>query len=311
MKRKSFTILLILTAALAAALAVLAKNCPALVSSLFAFPFEQVAAGLGALSRAGRWGNALAVMLWLVLSSIPAFLALCTSRDKRSRTETASLFLLSALALLGFYGQVNPSRFFLDYQPELSGVIRGIFGLTIWSGIILCVVLRLVRLFRQSDRERLLRELAMLLRILCLALAALASVTLTRGCTALLSAETGGADRGVGLLRLAAGLIPYLLDIAVILRLLPLLSLLLREEEEGVVEAAGRLSRLCCAALGLEAGVNVLANLVQIIALPRLTNVSVTADFPLVSLVLVLLVLLFARLVIENKRLRQDNSLFI
>ena len=45
--------------------------------------------------------------------------------------------------------------------------------------------------------------------------------------------------------------------------------------------------------------------------MPGLTDLNVTVDIPVVSIVFVAVILLFARLLVENRQLREDNSLFI
>jgi len=53
------------------------------------------------------------------------------------------------------------------------------------------------------------------------------------------------------------------------------------------------------------------ANILQMILMRWLSNSSFTVDIPLTSLVFTVMILLFTRLLIENKRLREDNNLFI
>lgn len=314
MKRKSFVILLIVTAVLAAALTLLTKDGSALTATMFAFPFEQIAAGLGALARAGRWGNAAALTLWVALAALPAGFALAWRRDALTRAEKAAMLALSGLLLAGFYAMVNPWTFLSDWlagNPDAAASVRVMFGATLWSGVVFCVMLRIVRSFRSSGRAQLLRALKLLLRLLCVGFVASTTVVLVRGGVTLGDDSLVGADKCVLLLRLAAELLATLLTVGVLLRALALIAILESEEQAGLAEAAEGLSRLCCKALIWPLGLAVLSNALSVLALRFLTDVSVTAELPVTQLALVLIVLLLDRLLFENKRLREDNDLFI
>ena len=77
MKRKTFFILLGIVFVLFAALALFVEGLPELFSSYVAFPFEQIGAGLRALSLTGSVGNGVALAICVGISLIPVILALC------------------------------------------------------------------------------------------------------------------------------------------------------------------------------------------------------------------------------------------
>ena len=52
-------------------------------------------------------------------------------------------------------------------------------------------------------------------------------------------------------------------------------------------------------------------NAVQLLFLPRLSQADTAVGFPLISIVFTMILLLLSRLLVENKRLREDNDLFI
>ena len=61
----------------------------------------------------------------------------------------------------------------------------------------------------------------------------------------------------------------------------------------------------------MTAALTAVTNIIQTAAMRRLTDIAVSADFPAASLVFTVMILLFSRLLTENKRRRDDNSLFI
>lgn len=314
MKRKTMIFWLVAEAVSLTGLTLLARNYTALFSSALGFPFEQAAEGLAALSRAGRWGNALAVMLWLGLGAIPLLLALRLPRGREYRLERWSLWLLTALLVFAIYGMMNPQRFCPDWLSGDAGqhrMIKICFALTVWAGIVLTLVLRLIRLFCTGTKEALLAWLRPLLFALALLFAAAASVSAVNDGLRLLDTAQSRLDWGVGLLLALSALIPDLLGIAVILRATALLEIAGDETREGVSDAAERLSRACALALGVSAAATLFSNLLQMMLSARLSNLSVHTEIPVVSLVFFAVLLLMSRLLVENRRLQDDNSLFI
>ncbi len=94
MKKKSLFIICFCAAVLLTLLVVLTKYLPNLFSSLMAFPFEQIADGIGLLSKAGRVGNGLAAAVWIGISAIPAIIALRYKKGKETVLERVSLLSL-------------------------------------------------------------------------------------------------------------------------------------------------------------------------------------------------------------------------
>ena len=314
MKRKTLLIICFCTAACMAVLVILTKRLPNLFSSLLAFPFEQMAEGLSVLSKAGPIGNGLAAAFWIGISSIPAMIACRYGKSKETALERASLYGLSGAILLALYGMVNPSLFRptpLEGVLEHTKLIKAIFGVSVWAVFVLCVLLCLIRLFRQGSKEQLSRYMQIVLGALCGIFAAIAAVSLVNGSLSLLDSSLTSIDRGFGVLLLAAALTPYLFDIVIIMRVLKLLEMAAGDEQDGVVEAANRVSDSCCLALGLTTAIAAAANILQVVMMRWLSNVTVAADIPIISIAFTVMVLLFARLLIENKKLRDDNHLFI
>ena len=312
MKHKALMIMLVCEAALLFILVLLMNRFPGLFSSMMTFPFEQIAIGIKALSQTGRVGNGLAAALWVGISLLPLIPALRYRQNKAAAMEKISLFSLSCVLLLALYGMINP-HVFCSFIPEAEGeylaVIKAIIGVSVWSVIVLCVVLRIIRMFCLSDKVSLLRYLRMILHILCLLFAAAAVISLGSGLTALSSQKA--SDNIINVLRAVIASTPYVLDIAIIISTLNLFDIAMTEDQNGIVNAAEKLSKICCVALGITAALSAIFNVLQIILMRQLTNVVTTVEIPIISIMFVGVVLLLSRLVVENKQLRDDNSLFI
>ena len=177
--------------------------------------------------------------------------------------------------------------------------------------IILFIVLRLIRLFRNGNREQLFRYLRNILCALCVYFTAQLVINLFISILTPGGTEVNTAVFIHGLLSLITVIVPLLLDILVALRMLALLETAATEEQEGLTEAAEKLSRLSCITLAVTSGLTALLYIAQILLLPQLSNVSTEVRLPITDLFFVLVILLLSRLLIENKQLRDDNSLFI
>lgn len=314
MKRKTLLLICVCEALLLTALVVLTKHLPNLFSSMMAFPFEQIAEGLRLLSKAGPVGNGISVALWFGISAIPAITALRYQGDKETLLERISLFVLSGAIFMALYGMINPLFFRPANSENISEyikLIKAIFGVSVWAVVVLFVTLRLIRLFRQGNKEQLLKYMRTILFTLCFLFTADASVLLANDLVSLLVSAQTSIDRIFGVFCLAAKLTPTLFNIAILLQVLNLLGIAAKDEQDEIVKAAKQVSNVCCAALGVMTAVTALSNIVQIIAMRWLSSVAVSVDIPVISIVFVAMILLFSQLLIENKRLRDDNSLFI
>ena len=311
MKRKLPYILLLLEFAAVLSVELLTRELPQWFSSLLAFPIEQTGMALRALSRAGRWGNALSLALWALLSLLP-LLPLLRSGVRGRGAESAALAALAAVLCPALYLMVNPHRLY-DLFPaageEALPVLKALPGTAVWSVVVLWGVLRLLRLFQSGDLPRLLGYLRSLLWGLC-ALFTLAMAT-SGGAALAAALDDYGADAAVGLVRALAAALPYALDIAITLRAQTLLSAVCSGDTEGVPRLAHDFSRHCCRALGVMSAAVAGVNLLQLLLSKRLSHVAVEVSIPLYSLAFVLCALLLSRLLEENGRLREDNDLFI
>lgn len=318
MKHKTLMIMLVCEAALLFVLVLLTDRLPGLFSSMMAFPFEQIAIGIKALSQTGRVGNGLAAALWVGISLLPLIPALRYRQNKADVKEKISLYSLSCVLLLTLYGMINP-HVFCSFLPKTEGeyltVVKAIIGVSAWSVIVLCVVLRIIRMFRFGDKISLLRYMRIVLHVLCMLFSAAAVISLGSGLID--SGSQKALDNMINVLRAVVASTPYVLDIVIIISTLDLFDIVMTEDQNGmedqngIVGAAEKLSRICCTALAITAALSAVFNVLQIVLMRWLTNVKATVEIPIISIMFVGVVLLLSRLLVENKQLRDDNSLFI
>ena len=313
MSRKKLVLIMIAAAVLLGALALMTDLFPAWLSSILAFPLEPVSLGLKALAETGRIGNGAAVMLSAALILLPLFFAL-RLRGKDKRPEAISLVMLSGVILVALYGAWNPGAFrnrLFSQTEEYVSALHMTLSLSVWVVVILFFVLRLIRLFRAGHRAQLLRYFRCLLYALCIVLSAGFAGSLVSGIVKLFKGLPTPEDTALHVLELLVSLAAFLLNVAVAFRMLDLLDTAATEEQEGLPEAASRLSRISCTALACTVFFTAALHIIRIALFPNLTDIKATAEVPLASIIFVVVILLLSRLLTENKELRDDNSMFI
>ena len=314
MKRKQLFILLGIEFAAFLALVLLTDEFPSLFSSLLSFPFEQIGTGLRALSLTGQIGNGLALAIWVGLSMLPLIPAWRHRKDKSKALENGSFYLLTGLLLFVLYGMANPAisySFFPANDNNFLPVMKAMLGGTVWSVVVMLVIFRLLRLFRTGDTNQLLGYLRNLLYALCVLFTGVIALICGDILINSLANMQRGMDGVMTVMRFLVSALPYVLNIAITLSALTLLDTLLSEEQSSVTTYAGRLSSLCGAALGITTASLVVFNVLQLVLSRWLSDIAVSVEIPIMSIAFVLAVLLASRLITENRRLREDNDLFI
>ena len=314
MKRKSFIVLMGAVFVALMALVLFVDGLPTVFSSVMAFPFEQIGAGLRALALTGNFGNGFALALCIALSFLPILSVLRHRGEKDYLSENIVLCCMSIAVFITLFSMANPSKLLSAY-PFFTGealpVVKGLMGCTVWSVIILWIILRLVRLFRGGDTKKLLCYLRVALHALCILFVAV--IAISCGSTLLdgLSATQKSIDNVMAITRFIASSLPYIFVIGITLSLLTLLDAYIEKNEEDTVRHADLLSKRCCLALGVTAASATILNVLQLLLSRFLSNVSVNVEIPVVSFTFILLILILSRLIVENWKLQSDNDLFI
>lgn len=314
MKRKTLYILLGVEFAALMALVLLTVEFPSLFSSLLAFPFEQIGAGLRTLSLSGGLGNGLALAICVGVSMLPLLLALKHRREKNCARENAVLYCLTLLLLLVLIGMANPTLLYSVFPSmikEFLPVIKAIMGCTVWSVVVLLLVFRLLRLFNDGNTNKLLGYLRIMLYALCMLFTGVIALSCGGVLVKGISGMQQSMDGVMAAVRFLAAALPYALDIAITLPALTLLDTLLSEDASGAAECANKVSRRCCLALGVTAASVAVLNILQLLLSRWLSDIAVNVDIPITSIAFVLSALLASRLIAENQKLKNNNNLFI
>ncbi len=324
MKQKLFFALLLAEAAGCVLFCLLLENPADAFSCALAFPLAQLGRLLSALSGLGRVGNAFAVMLWAGMGLLPLWLLLYARTRRPLRAEDALLPVLSALLLTGLYLAVSPARLqalfpFVDAQNR--SLALAIFGGVVWSAAIAWAVLRVLRQLSAGATEQLLVWLRVLLGLTAalFVLAAFGSqFAQLLSAIAELRAGNTGSEAGLGLsylfavLQYLVGALPCVLDAVTAILALQLTRCMQADRySDASASAAQHLARWCRRSLTAVMVSVVGLNLAQLVFARGIRNFSGSVLLPVSSVLFVLLVLLFTRLLGENRQLKTDNDLFV
>lgn len=315
MKRNTHLILLVVAAVCSSLLAASSANGDFLLT-LLSFPFAQIGAGLAKLSLSGTVGNVCAWVIYLALGLSPLLVLLRKPVTTSSRVVAVGG---SAVLLYVLYHMINPyAHPMLTATAVGTAMYKAQFGALVYVLLVCLLVLWWLKRLHCLDAAGLYRSLIRLLQVFSVLLV----VGAFGGCTSeILSNLTELAQKNTD----SANLMPtkVILVLGSLVSALPLLlntvtamlaiDLLrgLSADSAQIVPLAHRLGKWCAAALGVTMIALAVFHVVQILLLAQLRSISSTVDLPIVSMVFVLVCLVLARLIEENRRLKDEQDLFI
>lgn len=325
-KQKVFILILIAEAVLCLVFFGAEESPAGIFSATMAFPFELIGQLLRRLSLSGAAGNLIAIFLYLALSLMPVWYLVSRLSERKLCWEDILLGLMSMVLFGVLYLMINPglmSGWLNDMLVGESGEAMGkaMLGGVVYSILFGYVVLRILRQAFSADTARLRGYLVILLYLLSMIFVFAAFGSCFDGLmTAMdeLRAANVGSENGLGqtylflVLGYLVDALPYVLDVALVFGGLRLLKELeIDHYSEASVTAAKNLSRRCRIVLTVTVCANMGFNLLQLFFAHSLRNISGSVEFPFLSVIFVLLVLLLVRLIQEGKQLKDDNDSFI
>lgn len=327
MKNKKIFIFLFLEAAACILFCILRIGYADLFSKTIAFPFEQIGFGLRMLSLSGPAGNATAIGLYILLGLAPLLAGVVLySRGKGVRAD----LLLAGLSLLLFlvlYDMINPGLLGLAVPESGEWACGAVF----YSAFFGYLVLRVLGVSGSFDIQRLQKGL---LRLLWL-LAAVFVYAVFGGCFGALISSLQTL-RGVGqtaeftvtmpqaaslsmplsllflILQFFVDALPYILDIRIVfLAVHTVRELEADRYSDGAVLAVAGLADFCVRSLEVSTVVTVAFHILQFVFGKRLYQVHLAIVIPVASVLFVFVILMLARYVQEDQKLKQEHDLII
>lgn len=322
MKRITFKGLLALEALICLLLFLIKEKLPAVITSVVAFPFEQIGLVLRSLSLAGTLGNILAWMLYVLISLSPVMVLYFMRKRSGTHKEDILLLVLCGVLFGVLYFMINPllmgGVMFLD---NMTMVGKTFLSGTFYSVLVGYLVLRTLRTFYDSGMEKIQKYLMILLSILNVYFVfhvfGLSFGGFLEARQILYAGNTGvGSEILLSeiflFLQYAVMALPYFLNIFVVFSIIDLLKeMTLDRYSEATTKSAHNLSGICRWTLTVTVLTNMGFHILQFLFSSQIRALNSTLGIPVFSLVFVLAVLMLTQFVQENKALKDDNDMFI
>ncbi|KAF5075091.1 hypothetical protein DSECCO2_174180 [anaerobic digester metagenome] len=290
--------------------------------SILCFPLAQIGMGLRWLSLQGGLQNVIAFIFYIALCVVPLFVRWLLKKKKKDEAADEFLVVLSLLLFYVIYMMINPG---LIPMPTAAGIENSMAQIllcgTVYSVLVAYLVLRWVNVFFNSKTEKLHRYMVALLWFAAILLTiSIFGVGLNDACLEMKSIKLSntGSEDGLGITYFFTGLrflidsIPNFVSILVIFSGLKFIRVFSTDQYS--VETIGeseKLSQICKIGLTLTMSSNVVFNIVQLFFMPLLRNIKSSIEVPLFSIIFVLGTLIFSKMVISNKTLKDDNDSII
>ena len=159
MKERHLFTLLSVEAAACVLFCILQRSLSGLFSTLIAFPFEQIGAGLRVLSLSGAVGNVVAIILYMLLGLIPAGIWGFLHWRKKSEPLDIMLLVISALLFVTLYYMINPGLL----STGVPGTGKWSLGSTFYSVLLGYLLIRILLHYKNAGTEKLQKGLWFLL----------------------------------------------------------------------------------------------------------------------------------------------------
>lgn len=285
--------------------------------SILTFPFEQIGWGLRQLSLSGAAGNIAAIILYVLLGLIPCAVFLWLKKKGNACKADWMLPAISVCLFFVLYFMINPGLF----TTPIPGTGKGLLGCTFYSVLVVYLILRVLAKSAQADTKTLQKGLRVLLYVVMLLFAYVAVVEIAFSLPANIQAVREANDAyGVDLtmtyiflvLQSVVNALPYVLDIIVLFVAVKALKELLTDAySDATVTAVKKIADVCAIALTIIVVSGMTFNILQIVFRNCLHQIQIRTTIPILSILFVVVILVVARYVRENQKLKQDNDLFI
>lgn len=292
------------------------------VQALVTFPYVLAAGGLRELSLSGAWGNALAVILYVIIGLIPLVYGAWRLRRGRGRAEDGLLVLLSLLLLWGCYLLINPAL--IDRMMGRAGMTEiGRWAVcSAVDAVIVCyAALRLLRFASESRTKRLLGLLQLIMGItLAVLVFRICASSMAGVLEELRTVAAGNQPAGEGMLltgvflffRYLLGCAAPAMDMVLVISGCRLAEVMKQDRYgKATVLEAKRLAKVSRLTVVIISATYMIQNLVQLLFSSRLLNVSFAVSMPLGSIAMALAAMAFARYLAETHLLKEENDMII
>jgi hypothetical protein len=291
-------------------------------SAIMAFPFKQLGMMLRKISLYSYTGNIISIIIYSVICLLPGTYLMFRLIKSKAHAEDGLLALLSLLLFFIIYLMINPADIVKHFgSSELLEANKAFLGVVIYSIAAGYCILRIMRVFANSETNAILKYLKVLLAVICIVLTYGVFGSGLMGLFSTfqqLAADNTGAGQGLNLsylflvLQYIVNVLPLVLGIFVIYTGLELIEEFRKDpySREMVlsVQKTGQFCRKAAAWIILS---QISVNVLQLILGSRVRSSHYTLSIPIVSVVFVLIAMLLANYFEQVRQLKSDNEMFI
>ena len=292
------------------------------VFTLITFPLLKIAALLRYFSLSGDLGNLLALVIYIIFCSLPLFLFFYIRKRSHLLPESYLLPLLSLELFIVIYILVNPG--------SLSSVLVGSFDvnlqMTILSSSLYAVVfaygiLTYLRKLLNNHNSQAIKALEFLLFIgamLCVFI--ITNILVGNFIQNIRQINQSSEIMEIvltvnylaAILQTLIAILPYAFNVIIILILIKLLKQLNETwlSDEAII-LSKKMSKFCTLSLVFSLVGTIFMNLFQLLFLSLLINVNFKVSLPLVEMIFVLACYVLSHFLLQSKKIKEDNELFI
>lgn len=314
MKTKTLRIILLIEAVLC--MVIYAPFMYDMGIDIVSYPFSQVGEMLRKLSLSGSMENVIAIVLYVVICLLPLLLMLPTIRKKRKiKAEDMLPFLTSAIMFAVMYFMINP-QFITDRFHELS-VGKFALSIIVWTAIITYVFIKLSRTYLSANSQFLKKKMSVWLGIIAIiyvfSFCGIQFGKLIKTIKDLHEFNGGGLSwdlittYGIQCLDYAASGLMTIFCMTIVIRVIKILQ----ANHSDRADMAGELAKFCAKAFAVALIAQLSVLIIQAFLATKLLVVTYYLSVPVTELAIILIVLVVSRIMAENKKLKEDNDLFI
>ena len=293
--------------------------------TLFYKPFELLGDGLRSLSLSSDVGNIAAIIIYCLLSLIPAVVYVILKNKKRIIEMDRFLFLLSGVLFFVIYYLINPTLFMADRFGSMT--LIGLF----YALLVGYLVLRVIAVWTKSDMIELQKGIRFLVCMLMLSL----TIGILMECfeelpasiQALKESNTMASDPWMAFennlpnltftivflfIRCLVKIVPCILEILILGMILKLIKELGKDiYSEAVASQLGKIGNMCRNMVLTTVVLNMCFAVLQVIFRNMLYQINMDVTIPLVSIILVLAVMMVSKYMRESQKMKEELDMFI
>ncbi|MBQ4283448.1 MAG: hypothetical protein IJB96_05915 [Lachnospira sp.] len=288
-----------------------------IITYVLRMPFELISQNLRKLSMGSDAGNVVAWIFFVLIGLVPiAILAIKCARH-HVKLEDGMLIIISALIYQVLYMLINPGLYFQMIQDVRMYEVQSLGACIVaYSAIAVYLIMKLIRFIYDDNKKALKRSLAILVCVLSIFVFCEMIVDSYESIKGIKILFTDDADilikLGVTVLDIADNVVYGITFIAVFIYAYRFLKEFIDGGfTEDLVVRAKTLQRASVIFIVGNILVNMCYNVVQLLAGRYLNDTSVVVMIPTFEIICLVFVVLITKLIADNKKLKEENELFV